>query len=173
MKMILSADRSCAAILSGPRSMIRASITGTTINAVTSLPSRLARVCSGSKWRRTTRVEPSAKPSAVNANPRAWNIGTHSSVTSRARNGTLPSRPPMIDSDRGSSRGAPFGVPVVPLVRITIFGATRSLGGVPVKLDSISASSVSPPPSAPPSVQARKRPCGGSTPWSMSAYSSS
>jgi len=78
----------------------------------------------------------------------------------------------MIESDRGSSRGAPFGVPVVPLVRSTIFGATRSLGEVPVKLDSISASSVSPPPSAP-SVQARKRPCGGSTPWSMSAYSSS
>ena len=63
--------------------------------------------------------------------PRAWNIGTHSSVTSCARNGTLLSSPPISDSERGSERGAPFGVPVVPLVRIVIRGHSSGLGGLP------------------------------------------
>ncbi len=39
------------------------------------------------------------------------------------------SRPPISASERGSPRGAPFGVPVVPLVRIVIRGDTPGLGG--------------------------------------------
>ena len=104
-------------------------------------------------------------------NPSAWNIGTHSSVTSRARNGTLLSRPPISDSERGSERGAPFGVPVVPLVRIVIRGDSAGFGGGLRSAPSISASSVSSPGS---SAHARKRPRGGSSiPLSVSAYSSS
>ncbi|MBV8997980.1 MAG: AMP-binding protein, partial [Solirubrobacterales bacterium] len=91
-------------------------------------------------------------------NPSAWNIGTHSSVISCARNGTLLSRPPISDRERGSERGAPLGVPVVPLVRIVIFGHSSGLGGPLVSPPSIRASSVSSPGS---SAHARNRPRGG------------
>ncbi len=59
-------------------------------------------------------------------------MGTQSSVTSPALNGTLLSRPPISPSDFGSLRGAPFGVPVVPLVRIVIFGPSPARGGAPL-----------------------------------------
>ena len=174
-KMIRSDEVSYCLTLSSPSSRMRWSITGTTISASARLRSRLSNVCSGSKRRRTTRVEPSASPSARWAKPRAWNIGTHSSVVSRERNGTLPSTPPMIDSDFGSLRGAPLGVPVVPLVRITILGPRPGLGGGLGELDRIRLSSVSSALAAPsPSTQARQRPCGGSSiPSRICEYSSS
>ena len=139
-------------ISSSPRSTIRESITGTTTIAVARCSSRLSSVTSGSNRRRTTSVEPRPTPTIACMNPSAWNIGTHSSVTSRARNGTLLSRPPISDSERGSERGAPLGVPVVPLVRIVIRGHASGLGGARRSPPSISASSVSSPGS---SAQAR------------------
>src|SRR5947209_5667154 len=141
--MIRSEDVSRRLISSSPTSTMRDSITGTTTIAVALCSSRLSSVVSGSNRRRTTSVEPSPTPTIACMNPRAWNIGTHSSVTSRARNGTLLSRPPISDNERGSERGAPFGVPVVPLVRIVIFGHSAGLGGSVVSPPSISASSVS------------------------------
>ena len=68
-------------------------------------------------------------PKIACMNPSAWNIGTHSSVVSRARNGTLLSRPPTSDERLRLGRGAPFGVPVVPLVRIVMRGRSSGLGG--------------------------------------------
>ena len=44
----------------------------------------------------------------------------------------MPSSPPISDSERGSERGAPLGVPVVPLVRMVIRGHSSGLGGPPV-----------------------------------------
>src|SRR5436305_1007971 len=67
-----------------------------------------------------TSVDPRPTPTIAWAKPSAWNIGAHSSVTSRARNGTLLSRLPRMPSERGSSRGAPLGVPVVPLLTTLI-----------------------------------------------------
>ncbi len=56
-----------------------------------------------------------------------------------------------------SCRGAPFGVPVVPLVSITIVGFSSGIGSGSVLLAAISSSSVaSAPPGEPSSVQARK-----------------
>ena len=144
-KMIRSAEVSRCLTASAPRSTIRESITGTTTIAVARLRSRLSSVTSGSNRRRTTSVEPSPTPTIACMNPSAWNIGTHSSVTSRERNGTLLSRPPISDSECGSARGAPLGVPVVPLVRIVIRGHESGLGGAAVSPASISASSVSSP----------------------------
>lgn len=79
----------------------------------------------------------------------------------------------MIDNDLGSLRGAPFGVPVVPLVRITILGPTLGFDGGSVEPASINFSSVSASSVTPSSAHARNRPCGDSTPSSISAYSSS
>ncbi len=128
-KMIRSAEVSRCLTASAPRSTIRESITGTTTIAVARLRSRLSSVTSGSNRRRTTSVDPSPTPTIACMNPSAWYIGTHSSVTSRERNGTLLSRPPISDSECGSARGAPLGVPVVPLVKIVIRGHESGLGG--------------------------------------------
>ena len=114
--------------------------------------SRLSSVSSGSKRLRTTNVDPSPIPTIDCMKPSAWNAGTHISVTSPARNGTLLSRPPSRPSDRGSERGAPFGLPVVPLVRIVIFGVAPAFGGLLGSPRLTSASSVSSPSS---SVHAR------------------
>ena len=78
-------------------------------------------------------------------------------------NGTLLSSPPISASDRGSERGAPFGVPVVPLVRIVIRGAVPGFGGALVSAPSIASSSVGSLDLEPSSVHARHRPRGSST----------
>ena len=108
-------------------------------------------------WRRGCRASPrgrtgGARPSSSRApaqapaaaNPSVWNIGVVSSVVSRACSGIRDSRPPTIANERGSSRGAPFGVPVVPLVRITSLAGRPAFGGDATDAPAISASSVSP-----------------------------
>ena len=60
--------------------------------------------------------------------PSAWNIGAGSDVTSLALNGTCESTPPIGASDGGVLRFAPFGVPVVPLVRMMIDECRVTLG---------------------------------------------
>ena len=67
--------------------------------------------------------------------PRAWNIGAGSEVTSSALNGTCDKMPPIGANVGGVLRLAPFGVPVVPLVKMMIdeclpaFGAGALLLG--------------------------------------------
>ena len=61
--------------------------------------------------------------------PSAWNIGAEIWATSPERNGTLLRGPPTGESENGTSRPAPLGVPVVPLVRITSRGARAGFGG--------------------------------------------
>ena len=53
------------------------------------------------------------------AKPQEWNIGAAISVRSRARSGIASSSAAAGSSDSGWRRLAPFGVPVVPLVRMT------------------------------------------------------
>ena len=147
-------------------------MTGTITIALARCCSRLSSVCSGSNRRRTTSVDPSPTPTIACVNPSAWNIGTHSSVTSRARNGTLLRSPPNRASERGSERGAPFGVPVVPLVRIVILGQvaglgwTARVGAVDQRVERVVAGLVGPGSEA---ARAADRRC----PSSVSEYSSS
>src|SRR3954451_22046410 len=102
-------------------------MTGTTIIAAHSCWAQALSVSSGSNLRRMTSVELSAMPSVKCAKPQEWNIGAASIVCSRARSGIMSNSAAAGPSDSGCLRWAPFGLPVVPLVRIT----TRpfSLGG--------------------------------------------
>ena len=52
-------------------------------------------------------------------NPQEWNIGAAITVVSRARSGILEKRDAAGSIESGCLRAAPFGVPVVPEVRIT------------------------------------------------------
>ena len=60
--------------------------------------------------------------------PSAWNIGAGSEVTSLALNGTCDRIPPIGANVGGVLRFAPFGVPVVPLVRMMIDECLLALG---------------------------------------------
>jgi hypothetical protein len=66
-----------------------------------------------------TSVELSAMPSVKCAKPHEWNIGAASIVCSRARSGIMSNSAAAGSSDSGWRRWAPFGLPVVPLVRMT------------------------------------------------------
>ena len=163
------------ACLRAPRRRGRASaasITGTTIIAVARLRSRLSIVACGSNRRRTTSVEPSAIARIACAKPSAWNIGAQHSVVSRGAERDLAQQPA---DRRERARLGPRGALRRPgraaredddLRRHA--GLRRAPFGEP---DPISASSVSAAGSS--SAHARNRPRGGSTPSSMSAYSSS
>jgi hypothetical protein len=87
-------------------------------------------------------VEPSATATERWAKPREWNIGTAITVVSRARNGTFENRATTAPLELVGWRGAPFGVPVVPLVSITIVEASGGVGGSLVLPSAISSSSV-------------------------------
>src|SRR6185369_403027 len=97
----------------------------------------------GLKRLRNTRVEPSIIAIVACRNPSAWNIGAGSDVTSRALNGTCDRMPPMGASVGGVLRLAPFGVPVVPLVRMMIDECFVALGAGLLLLRSIRSASVS------------------------------
>ncbi len=94
---------------------------------------------------------------------------------SRVRSGTRSSSAPSALIEPTSWRGAPFGVPVVPLVSITIVGFSAATGTGSVRLAAISSSSVaSAPPAEPSSVQARKwrsAHCGARSSYSSSKTS--
>ena len=98
---------------------MRWSITGTTTSAVHSCWAIALSVSSGSNLRRMTSVELSAMPRVKCAKPQEWNIGAASIVCSRARSGIMSNSAAAGSSDSGWRRWAPFGLPVVPLVRIT------------------------------------------------------
>ena len=71
-------------------------------------------------------------PSVKCAKPHEWNIGAAIIVRSRARSGIFENSAAAGSSDSGCLRCAPFGVPVVPLVRMTTrpfsAGGTTSAG---------------------------------------------
>ena len=76
----------------------------------------------------STRVEPKNIPMVACRRPSAWNIGAGSEVTSLALNGTCDEIPPIGANVGGVLRFAPFGVPVVPLVRMMIDECLLALG---------------------------------------------
>ncbi len=78
-----------------------------------------SRTWCGSNLRCSTSVVESVRPRLKCARPQEWNIGAAIIVRSRARSGIMSSRAAAGSSDDGWCRPAPFGVPVVPLVRMT------------------------------------------------------
>ena len=64
-------------------------------------------------------------------------------MTSPALNGTAESTPPIGARVGGACRVAPFGVPVVPLVRMMIEDFLVALGAASLLLRSINSASVS------------------------------
>ena len=78
-----------------------------------------ARHCSGSNRRRSTNVAPSAIPNTKFEKPQAWNSGAPILITSPSCCGIRSSSEAGASSVSGVLvRDAPFGVPVVPEVRI-------------------------------------------------------
>ena len=105
----------------------------------------------------------------------AWNIGDGSAVISPALNGTLDRMPPTGASVGGVCRVAPFGVPVVPLVRMIIAERLVALGAGSVLLRAINSARVSSvlPEGSSPGTNARNLPSAGSASVTASVYSSS
>ena len=75
-------------------------------------------VASSSNLRFRTTVEARLIPSAHCAKPHAWNSGAAIIVFSRARSGITDSSEAIGSIVLGIEREAPFGVPVVPEVRM-------------------------------------------------------
>ena len=150
----MTRDRSYAASVSSGSAMIRCSITGITTSDSHRSDWVTSRQSSGSKRRRSTTVDPSSIEIARWAKPHVWNSGAAMWVRQPWRRGIRESSDTAAPMP-ASLRGAPFGVPVVPDVRITIracrLGGSRSWSGCPA----ISASRVSSPTSL--SVQATIR----------------
>ena len=97
-------------------------------------------------------------PSVKCTKPQEWNIGAAIIVFSRAFSGIMASSAAAGSSDFGCEREAPFGVPVVPEVRM--IALPRSFGGAtgatsPLEARSSSSGSLGLPSSA--SCQAMKR----------------
>ena len=101
-------------MVSGGRSSIRISITGTRISAVHSCWAVADSVSSGSNLRRSTSAEPSPMPPARCPKPQAWNSGAAIMVRSSVRSGIFENIAAIGPSELGVLRAAPFGVPVVP-----------------------------------------------------------
>ena len=93
-------------------------ITGTTTSAEHSCWAVSESVASSSKRRLSTTVEARLSASAHCAKPQAWNSGAAIIVFSRARSGITDSSAAIGSIDFGIEREAPFGVPVVPDVRM-------------------------------------------------------
>jgi hypothetical protein len=104
--------------MSSGSSRIRCIITGTTISAVHSCWAVSDRVASGSNLRLSTSVDDRLIPSVKCTKPHEWNIGAAIIVFSRALSGIIASSAAAGSSERGCERDAPFGVPVVPDVRM-------------------------------------------------------
>ncbi len=126
---------------SSSRSRIRWSITGTIGTLSIRSRSIVSSTFAGSNLRRSTIVEAVSIASPKCAKPHWWNSGGAISTFSRPRSGIeerIATAAPM----PGEPREAPFGVPVVPEVRI-VWRPSRSGGsGVIGSPPSISSSSV-------------------------------
>ena len=66
-----------------------------------------------------TTVAPVSRHTIVASKPQPWNAGADIRTVSEPRSGILETNPAGSDIDTAPSRGAPFGAPVLPLVRIT------------------------------------------------------
>jgi hypothetical protein len=114
--------------VSSGSSRMRCIITGTTISAAVWCCAVSDSVSSGSNLRLSTSVEDRLMPSVKCTKPHEWNIGAAIIVFSRAFSGIMASSAAAGSSDLGCEREAPFGVPVVPEVRM--IALPRSLGGL-------------------------------------------
>ena len=94
-------------------------MTGTTMSAWTRCSAIVSRIRFGSNFGSRTSVVESVRPRLKCARPQEWNIGAAMSVRCRARRGIMSRSAAAGSSDDGWWRPAPFGVPVVPLVRMT------------------------------------------------------
>jgi hypothetical protein len=125
--------------MSSGSSRIRCIITGTTISAVHSCWAVSDSVASGSNLRLSTTVDDRLIPSVKCTKPHEWNIGAAIIVFSRAFSGIMASRAAAGSRLRGWDRDAPFGVPVVPDVRM--IALPRSDGGATSDVSPLSTSS--------------------------------
>src|SRR6202012_4856446 len=150
---------------------------GTTTTAVTLCFSMSSSTSAGLNLPCSTSVEPKNIPMVACRKPSAWNIGAGSEVTSLALNGTCDKIPPIGANVGGVLRLAPFGVPVVPLVRMMIDECLLALGAGDVLFAATRLASVSSllPDSSPSGLvsSARSLPSGGSALLTSSVYSSS
>ena len=106
--------------MSSGRARMRCSITGITTSESQRSSSATARGSPrGRSVRRSTTVEPSSIASARCAKPQVWNSGAAMWVRQPCRSGIRDSSATAA-SMPASLRGAPFGVPVVPEVRMTM-----------------------------------------------------
>ena len=135
-------------------------ITGTAASTSARLSCTARSVSSGSKRRRSTIVEAVGRLITKWKKPQEWKSGAAIIIVSRLRKGILSISAAIASRPSGLERWAPFGVPVVPEVRIT----KRGLSGGGFRSDSspaaISCSSVG-SPGSPPSLQpttGRRRP---------------
>src|SRR6202012_2422091 len=116
---------------------------GTTTTAVPLCFSMSASPSAGLNLPCSTSVEPKNIPMVACRKPSAWNIGAGSEVTWLALNGTCDRIPPIGANDGGGLRFAPFGVPVVPLVRMMIDECLLALGGGDLLCAAIRSANVS------------------------------
>ena len=156
MTITLSAERSYLPSTSGPSATIRCSIVGTATSISTFSAAIVATVCSASKRRRSTSRLPSARFTPLVANPVAWNSGETIIDVPLRGNGIRSSSSTLANGDI-APRVAPFGSPVVPLVRITNPAAASGSAGAVVSPVAAIASRVSTPSGASPSTQVRTR----------------
>lgn len=112
-----------------PRSTIRRSIVGTATRAPQRKRSRSARAVAASNRERNTSVPPSIRVSTATSSPQPWKTGADNSTRIPPRSGMRSSRPAVSSNVRGSARGAPFGTPLVPLVRMTSDAGCAGRGG--------------------------------------------
>ena len=140
--------------------MIRWTITGTIGADCTWCSAIVDSVFSGSNLRFRMYVEPSISPSVKCAKPQEWNSGATMNVFSRAFSGIRESSATAGPIVSGCLREAPFGVPVVPLVRITtrpVSSGGTGCSGSPFWIRSSSTGSVRLPSVASGSCQPMKR----------------
>ena len=111
---------------------MRWSITGTTASTSARFSWTARSVPSGSKRRRSTIVEAVGRLITKWKKPQEWKSGAAIIIVSRLRKGILSISAAIASSPSGLERWAPFGVPVVPEVRMTKRGLSG--GGLQVGL---------------------------------------
>ncbi len=154
--------------MSSVSSSTRDSRIGTVISTSAACSSIARRVNFASVLRAVTIVLPRPSASIELSSPQAWKPGEDSTTVRPERSGIFDRYPPGSASDNAISRGAPFGVPVVPLVSRMIFCFDPGRGGRPslplrIRPSTVSASMSSMSPDSTASVQATYLPPDGST----------
>ena len=169
--MIFRSGRLYLASTSSGSERIRWTITGTAARTSARLCSAASSVPSGSKRRRRTIVETVGRLITKWKKPQEWKSGAAIIIVIPRRKGILSISEAIAINPSGLERWAPFGVPVVPEVRITNLGLSGGGLWSDSSPASISASRVG--ASVSPSHQATMRATESSTPESSSPNSSS